>query len=194
MVSLPAFLAGAPSGSWVRQAENVCFSANARLDREIFESRSSGFVGGVRFEHVSGGVSGCASCSPTKFGGFGKWLMTTLVSEAKDTLMYSTSMTDGITGLNHLEAGYGFDGYSMNRIDDSTLTPTQPTYSVQCGEKFRVEYIEVFKNEGLFVNSGTSCVAVYFLFLSFHDDWSSPLHNLTDESALPVSFVNVLTA
>ena len=167
MVSLPAFLAGAPSGSWVRQAQNVCFSANARLDTEIFESRSSGFVGGVRFEHVSGGVSGCASCSPTKFGGFGKWLMTTLVSEAKDALMYPTSMTDGITGLNHLEAGYGFDGYSMNRIDDSTLTLTQPTYSVQCGEKFRVEYIEVFNNEGLFDNSGTSCVAVDLLFLSF---------------------------
>ena len=131
MVSLPAFLAGASSGSWVRQAENVCFSAKTRLDTEIFESRSSGFVGGVRFEHVSGGVSGCASCSPTKFGGYGKWLMTTLVSEAKDALMHPTSMTDGITGLRYHDLGYGFDGYSMNRINDSTLTLTQPTY--HCG-------------------------------------------------------------
>ena len=90
----------------------------------------------------------------------------------------------------------GFDFYAMRRIDDSTLELIQPAYSVQRGDRFRVEYMEVFNNFGLSDNSGTSCVAVDFLFLSCCDCWNLPVHNSTDAmaaaAALHVSAANVL--
>merc|ERR1712136_477663 len=174
---------GEQSGSWVRQAENVCFSAVEHLDTEIFESQASGLVGGVRLTHLSGGVTcvDTAAYPPTDFGCVHYGLMTILVSETRGAVMYPSPMTVGVTSFGYPEANMAFDWDEMSRLDDGTLTLLQPTYSVQRGERFRVEYIEVFNDFSLSDNRGTSCVAVDFLYLSCIP-WNEPAQNFSAAS------------
>ena len=117
-------------GSLVRQAEDVCFSAVERLDAELFESRSSGFIGGVRFTHSGGGVSCVPDRGLTDFECREDGLMTLLVSETRGAVMYPAAMTEDITGW-----GYGpnmmFDWNRMSRVDDGILTLIQPIYRVR---------------------------------------------------------------
>ena len=85
-------------GAWVRQADSVCFSANRRTDAELFEAQSSGIIGGVRFLHLSGGVTSSNSRHPpTPFGhqDDGR-LGTFLVSELAVNVMYPSMMTEHV--------------------------------------------------------------------------------------------------
>ena len=167
---LCAALAAKHSGSWVRQAENVCFSAVEHLDTEVFESQASGLVGGVRLTHLSGGVR-CQDSGPlTDFGCYSD-LMTILVSETRGAVMYPSPMTVGVTRLDYPVENMAFNWYHMSRSDDGILTFVQPIYSVQRGEQFRVEYTEVFIDHTLSDNEGISCVAVDFLYLH---PWNEP--------------------
>ena len=192
------FLCAAPSaaegGRWVRQAQNVCFSAAERLDSDLFQSQQTGFVAGVRFHFLSGGVS-CAATSPlTKFGcdTSAEFLATLVVSEAKDVVMYPSPVTEDITHFGFSDTS--IRGYTMRRIDDDILTLIQPVYSVQLGETFRVMYTEVFNDASVSDNRGTSCVSVDFLVLSCGHHENAPDHNetLLSEDAGEASVVDVL--
>jgi len=173
-------------GSWVRQADNVCFSATKVLDTELFESQLSGLVGGVRFVYRSGGVA-CSVSSPlTKFGCYSpSQLMTALFSESKDAVIYPVSVTDGLTTFTYIHEN--LVDYFMHRKDDGILTLIQPIYSVQRGQMFRVEYTEVLNEGKVSDNRGTTCVSVDFLFLSCDDNWNFPAHNCTDASLVELA-------
>lgn len=193
LLSVPP--AAVQGGSWVRQADNVCFSARELQDTEIFLSSSNGLIGGVRFIHSHGGVS-CAETAPLTNFGCNTELMTVLVSETKDAAMYPAAMTEDTTIFSDFSNSIQFAHYTMPRQEDGILTLIQPIYSVQRGDRFHVEYTEVYNGRFTSDNSGTSCVSVDFLFLSCHEDWNLPDRNCTDatstEDAAHVSGAEVL--
>uniref|UniRef100_A0A7S1A6P3 Uncharacterized protein n=1 Tax=Noctiluca scintillans TaxID=2966 RepID=A0A7S1A6P3_NOCSC len=184
----PVF-AAVRTGSWIRQSDQVCFSAQERQNTELFTSKVGGVIGGVRFVHLNGGVSCCGDGPPTDFGCVdhriipgGNGVFTVLVSESKNNVMYPSFMTEGVTSFVNYQSNTRFDWYIMPRIDDGILTLLEPLYSVSRGEAFRVQYTEVFNDASLQDNSGTSCVAVDFLVLSCSDPWHLPSENCTHPS------------
>ena len=173
---LCAAMAAGQGGSWVRQAEDVCFSAVERLNAELFQSRSSGFIGGVRFTHSGGGVACLPNQGLTDFGCPGYGLMTLLVSETPGAVMYPSAMTEGITGWGY-RPNMMFDWYTMSRVEDGILTLIQPIYRVRRGEWFRVEYTEVFHDYSVDNNQGTSRIDVDFLLVSYTGGWNWPIND-----------------
>ena len=90
--------------------------------------------------------------------------------------MYPAPMTEDITSFVYAQNGR-LKWYVMPREDDGFLALIQPSYKIQRGEMFRVEYTEVFNGGTPQDNRGTSCVAVDFLFLSCDDGSNLPTHN-----------------
>ena len=183
-------------GGWVRQADSVCFSANRRTDAELFEAQSSGTIGGVRFLHLSGGVTNSnGQRPPTSFGhqDDGR-LGTFLVSEVAVHVMYPSMMTEHVNYIWYSDNNMTW--YRMDpRINDKVLTLRNPLYQVYRGELFRVEFVEVFNDYTLSDNAGTSCVAVDFLFMlgNEHEPTDSAgIEERADDEAMPLPAAEVL--